>query len=155
MTDCYSQAYDSTPFTERHPDLLTKYKFDCKCRSWKWGWELFQCWWWWWRWSLNDDDHWMIYQKCTMQGLCWSVGDVSPAAEVFQRRASGQDGDIQDLLILKIILIIMIMKISTKIYHDSDNPNNYHHFLIRWASTQRTQASCRERWWQFRSWDLL
>ena len=27
-----------------------------------------------------------------MQGLCWSVGDVSPAAEVFQRRASGQDG---------------------------------------------------------------
>ena len=33
VTDCYSQAYDSTPFTERHPDLLTKYKFDCKCRS--------------------------------------------------------------------------------------------------------------------------
>ena len=65
-----------------------------------------------------------------MQGLCWSVGDVSPAAEVFQRRASGQDGDCQEFLILKIILIIMIMKSQLR-YHDYDNPNNYHHFLIR------------------------
>jgi len=41
VTDCYSQAYDSIPFVERHPDLLSKYKFDCRCRACKDQWETF------------------------------------------------------------------------------------------------------------------
>lgn len=33
VTDCYSQAFDSTPLAERQPELLTKYKFGCGCEA--------------------------------------------------------------------------------------------------------------------------